>query len=477
MSFQKGFLWGGATAANQFEGGYGEGGKGRSIADVLTNGSHTRPRLIDLEDTEGNYFPNRQASDFYHRYKEDIALLAEMGYKVYRMSINWTRIFPNGDETKPNEAGLEFYDKVFDECIKHGIEPMVTMSHYEMPLHLMTEYNGWTNRRVIDFFENYAKTILDRFHSKVKYWLTFNEINIGMMFLGNAMSLGILNPGTKSFIDQVDIPQLRFEALHNQLVASAKAVSYARQLDENIKIGCMLAGMPAYPNTCHPDDIIKNQLHWQEMMFYCGDVHVRGEYPYFAKRLWSDNQVEMKISKEDIEILKAGRVDYFAFSYYMTNNTSADPKQGRAEGNILGGVANPYLKANDWGWQIDPQGLRYTLNELYGRYQIPMAIVENGIGGHETLENETVIDDYRIEYMRDHIVEMGNAIDDGVELFAYAPWGCIDLVSASTGEMAKRYGFVYVDADDLGNGTLNRYRKQSFHWYKKVIASNGEDLA
>ncbi len=475
--FPKDFLWGGATAANQFEGGFEEDGKGRSFADVLTNGSHTSPRLIDLNDSEGNYFPNRQASDFYHRYAEDIALMAEMGYTVYRMSINWTRIFPNGDDEVANEAGLEFYDRVFDECIKHGIEPMVTMSHYEMPLHLMTEYNGWADRRVIGFFEKYAQTILERYQSKVKYWMTFNEINCGMAFFGNAMSLGLLNPGTKSFMEQVDVPQLRFEALHNQFVASAKAVAYGHEINSELMIGCMIAGMPTYANTCHPDDIIKNQLHWQEMMFYCGDVHVRGEYPYFAKRIWRDANVEMDISDEDIAILKAGKVDYYAFSYYMTNNTSADPELGRGDGNILGGVANPYLEANDWGWQIDPQGLRYMLNEVYGRYQIPMAIVENGIGAHEKLEDGTVKDDYRISYMRDHIAEMSKALDDGVDLFAYAPWGCIDLVSASTGEMAKRYGFVYVDSDDFGNGTLDRYRKQSFGWYKKVIASNGEDLA
>ncbi len=467
------FLWGGATAANQFEGGYGINGKGKSIADVLTNGSHTSPRLIDLEDKDGNYFPNRKASDFYNRYKEDIALMAEMGFKVYRMSINWTRIFPNGDETEPNEEGLKFYDKVFDELLKYGIEPMVTMSHYEMPLHLMTEYDGWADKRVIGFFENYAKTILDRYQDKVKYWMTFNEINIGMAFFGNAMSLGILNKGTKSFMEQVDVPQLRFEALHNQFVASAKAVIYAHSLNKNLMIGNMLAGMPTYAHTCNPDDVIKNQLAWQEMMYYCGDVQIRGEYPYFASRIWSSNDVQLDISDEDKEILKAGKVDYLAFSYYMTNNTSADPSVGRSEGNILGGVANPYLEANDWGWQIDPQGLRFMLNELYGRYQVPLAIVENGIGAHETLENETVNDDYRISYMHDHIVEMEKAVDDGVDLFAYAPWGCIDLVSASTGEMAKRYGFVYVDSDDFGNGTLNRYRKASFDWYKNVIKNNG----
>ncbi len=473
MIENKDFLWGGATAANQFEGGYNEGGKGKSIADVLTNGSHTAPRIIDLEDQAGNYFPNRKASDFYNRYKEDIALMAEMGFKVYRMSINWTRIFPNGDEVEPNEEGLKFYDKVFAELKKHNIEPMVTMSHYEMPLHLMTEYGGWTNRKVIDFFERYAKVILDRYCSQVKYWMTFNEINIGMTFFGNAMSLGILNPGTKSFMEQVDDPKLRFEALHNQFIASAKAVIYAHSLNKDLQIGNMLAGMPTYAHTCHPDDVMKNQLNWQKMMYYCGDVQIRGAYPYFAKRIWNEENVSLEISKEDKAILKEGKVDYLAFSYYMTNNTSADKSLERSDGNILGGVANPYLKANDWGWQIDPQGLRYTLNELYGRYQVPLAIVENGIGAHETLDNETVDDDYRIQYMEDHIVEMQKAISEGVDLFAYAPWGCIDLVSASTGEMAKRYGFVYVDSDDFGNGTFNRYKKQSFYWYKDVIKNNG----
>ncbi len=473
MINRKDFLWGGATAANQFEGGFGEGGKGKSIADVLTNGSHTTPRLIDLEDKPENYFPNRKASDFYNRYKEDIALMAEMGFKVYRMSINWTRIFPNGDEETANEEGLKFYDDVFDELLKYGIEPMVTMSHYEMPLHLMTEYGGWADKRVIGFFEKYAKTILDRYQDKVKYWMTFNEINIGMAFFGNAMSLGILNEGTKSFMEQVDDPQLRYEALHNQFIASAKAVIYGHSLEKDLMIGNMLAGMPTYPHTCNPDDVIKNQLAWQEMMFYCGDVQIRGAYPYFAQRIWENQGVTLEITEEDKQILADGKVDYLAFSYYMTNNTSADPEEGRSEGNILGGVANPYLKANDWGWQIDPQGLRFMLNELYGRYQVPLAIVENGIGAHETLENETVNDDYRIEYMHDHIIEMQKAVDDGVDLFAYAPWGCIDLVSASTGEMAKRYGFVFVDSDDFGNGSLDRFKKQSFYWYQKVIKNNG----
>lgn len=477
MTFKENFLWGGATAANQFEGGYREGGKGDSITDLLTNGTHTSPRQITKESEENAYYPNRIASDHYHHYKEDIELMAEMGFKVYRMSIAWSRIYPTGEDELPNEEGLKFYDAVFDECLKHHIEPLVTLSHYDMPIALTEKYNGWADRRLIALFEKYARTVLTRYKDKVTYWLTFNEINCGNLPLGNYLSLGIRNEGTRSFLDQVDDIQLRYQGLHHQLVASAKTVLIAHEINPKFKMGNMIAMMPVYPYSCNPKDMLLYQKQWREMNYYCGDVQVRGEYPYFAKELWERNNIQIHFEEGDAEILKQGVVDFYSFSYYQTNCVSSDPKTVQASGNLLGGAKNPYLETSQWGWQIDPEGLRFTLNELYSRYQIPLIIVENGLGAMDVLEaDNTIHDPYRIDYLRKHIQCMQDAVNDGVDLMGYTMWGCIDLTSASTGEMAKRYGFVYVDSDDFGNGTFNRYKKDSFYWYKKVIASNGQDL-
>jgi 6-phospho-beta-glucosidase len=477
MPFPKGFLWGGATAANQIEGGYDECGKGLSIADMLTNGTHTSPRIISSETEEGLYYPNRIASDFYHHYEEDIKLMGEMGYKAYRMSIGWSRIYPTGEEEQPNEGGLQFYKKVFACLKKHGIEPVVTLSHYEMPLNLTNKYNGWADRRVIELFVKYARTVFDYYKDDVKYWLTFNEINCGCLPLGNYMSLGIRNEGTRSFLSQVDDVNKRYQALHHQLVASARAVMEGHRINPEFRIGNMIAMMPVYPLTCNPKDMLLFQKNWREMQYYCGDVQVRGAYPYFAEKFWKDNGISLEITEEDRETLKKGTVDFYSFSYYQTNCVTTDKNAAVSAGNLLMGVKNPYLQANDWGWQIDPDGLRYTLNELYSRYGIPLLIVENGLGAKDVLEEDgTIHDPYRIEYLRSHIIAMEQAVEDGVDLFGYTWWGCIDLVSASTGEMAKRYGFIYVDSDDKGNGTFKRYRKDSFYWYKKVIESNGENL-
>jgi 6-phospho-beta-glucosidase len=477
MGFRSDFLWGGATAANQLEGAFDVDGKGPSDADMLSNGSHTSPRQITRTWEDGLYYPNHVASDFYHHYKEDIALMGEMGFKVFRMSIGWTRIFPKGIENEPNEAGLQFYDDVFDELKANGIEPLVTISHYEMPFYLTEHYNGWASRNLIDMYLRYCDTIFRRYKDKVKYWLTFNEINCGTLPLGNFLSLGILNEGTRSFTDQVDIPQLRYQGLHHQFVASAKAVKLGHSINPDFKIGCMIAMMPAYALTCHPKDELKYQKHWQDINFYCGDVMVRGEYPYFSKRLWKELGVTIDFAEGDKEILKEGTVDFFSFSYYQTNCVAHNDSESMIGGNLLAGVQNPYLEASAWGWQIDPDGLRYTLNELYGRYRIPLMVVENGLGAYDTVEEDGKIhDDYRISYLREHIKAMGDAVEDGVDLLGYTPWGCIDVTSASTGEMKKRYGFIYVDSDDLGNGTFNRSRKDSFYWYQKVIRSNGENL-
>ena len=477
MGFRKDFLWGGATAANQFEGAWNIDGKGPSCADMCTGGSHTRSKRITREIEEGTFYPSHEAIDFYHRYKEDIALFAEMGFKVFRFSIGWSRIFPNGDDAMPNEAGLQFYDNVINECLRYGIEPLITISHYEVPFALCKKYNGWASRVMIDIFSKYCEVIFKRYKGRVKYWLTFNEINSATMPMGGFLSQGILNEGTTDFNNQVDIPQLRFQGLHHQFVASAKAVQLAHEIDENYQVGCMILYATTYPYTCKPDDVIEAQKKNRIMNYFCGDVQVRGEYPTYMNRYFKENNIEIKVEDGDEEILKNGCVDFYTFSYYMSVCATMDEKALQGNGNILGGATNPYLKASDWGWQIDPKGLRYSLNEIYDRYQIPMMIVENGLGAYDEKEEDgTINDDYRIEYLKAHIEQMKEAVEDGVDLIGYTPWGCIDLVSASTGEMAKRYGFIYVDKYDDGSGDLSRSKKKSFNWYKQVIASNGENL-
>lgn len=475
--FSDNFLWGGAVAANQCEGAWDVDGKGISASDVCTGGSHTRSKRITRTLEPDTFYPSHEAIDFYHHYKEDIALFAEMGFKVFRFSIAWTRIFPTGMEETPNEEGLAFYDRVIDECRSHNIEPLITISHYEMPFALTEKYNGWSSRECIDLFVRYAKTLFKRYKGKVKYWLTFNEINAGTMPMGGFLSLGILNEGTTDFTNQVDIPQLRFQGLHHQFVASALAVKAGHEIDPDCKIGCMICHITTYPMTCNPDDILEAQKRNQILNQFCGDVQVRGEYPKFMDRYFKENGLEIKMEPGDLEIIKEGCVDYYTFSYYMSNCASADPDLEKTSGNLMGGAKNPYLEASDWGWQIDPKGLRYTLNELYGRYEIPLMVVENGLGAYDKKEEDgSIQDDYRISYLKKHIEQMREAVADGVDLMGYTPWGCIDLVSASTGEMAKRYGFIYVEKYDDGTGDLSRKKKKSFDWYKNVIETNGEVL-
>lgn len=475
-SFPKNFLWGGATAANQCEGAYREDGKGLSVSDVMSVGSRTETRKIDFSMKEGTYYPSKKAVDFYHRYKEDIALFAEMGFKVYRFSISWVRIYPNGDEAEPNEKGLQFYDKVLDELQKYGIEPLVTISHNEMPLHLVTEYHGWPNKKLIDFYVKYCETLFLRYKDKVRYWLPFNEVNDLFMPLSNLAQGGIYFPGTTSFENQKDDENLRMQALNNILIANAKVVKLGKSINPEFQFGTMICHITRYPRTCHPDDILYVFQEDQMRNCMCSDVMLQGEYPYYALRYFERHGIQLDLNEEESQILKEGICDFYSFSYYQSICESTLEFDEKTSGNIMGGVKNPHLELTQWDWPIDPVGLRYTLNKVYDRYHVPIMITENGLGALDTLDDGKIHDPYRIAYTKRHIEEMQKAIDDGVDLIGYTYWGCIDLISVSTGEIRKRYGFIYVDADDEGNGTYDRYRKDSFYWYKQVIASNGENL-
>ncbi|NBI81786.1 glycoside hydrolase family 1 protein [Clostridiaceae bacterium] len=480
MAFRSGFLWGGATAANRCEGAWDADGKGVSCSDICTGGRFGQSKMITPVLQEGTFYPSREATGHYHRFKEDIALFAEMGFKCYRFSIAWTRIFPNGDEAEPNEAGLRHYEEVIDECRKYGIEPLITISHYEVPFGLTKKCNAWVSREMIDYFLNYCRAIFTRYKGKVKYWLTFNEINSSTAPMGALLNQGILNDleNPTPFMGQPDIPQQRFQGLHHMFVASAKAVQMAHEIDPRYQVGNMMLYAASYPLTCSPDDVLKNQEYNRVMNYFCSDVQCRGAYPSYMNRYFAEHGITIDKQPGDEETLKAGTVDFYTFSYYMSSCQSADPDQQKGEGNIIGGVPNPYLKASDWGWQIDPKGLRYSLNEIYDRYGLPLMVVENGLGAKDTIEADgSINDDYRIDYLRQHIQQMAEAVKDGVDLMGYTPWGCLDLVSASTGEYAKRYGFIYVERYDDGTGDFSRRRKKSFEWYKKVIATNGEDLS
>ena len=465
IQFPEHFMWGGAVAANQCEGAYRADGKGLSIQDIM-------PRGIKGEPTREPTVDNMKlvAIDFYHRYKEDIAMFAEMGFQVFRLSIAWTRIFPNGDDEKPNEKGLQFYDDVFDECRKYGIEPMVTISHYETPLHLAKKYDGWRSRKMIEYYMKFCNVIFERYKDKVKYWLTFNEIN--SILHQPLISGGILTPKEK--LTRQDL----YQAIHHELVASAKAVKMAHEMMPEAKVGCMILAMPTYPLTSRPDDVLAAMKAEQKNYFFA-DVQVRGRYPKYLDTYLKKEGVSIQMEPGDEEALKY-TVDFISFSYYVSVCESADPME-KGEGNLIGGLKNPYLKSSEWGWQIDPVGLRIVLNQYYDRYQKPLFIVENGLGAVDRLVKGeqgqwTVNDNERIEYMRRHLVEVGRALEDGVDIMGYTAWGCIDLVSASTAEMRKRYGLIYVDRDDNGKGSLKRHRKKSFYWYQRVIHTNGLSL-
>ncbi len=468
MKFKENFLWGGATAANQYEGAYDADGKGLSIADVEKGARHGVPREIHDQVYLGNYYPSHEGVDFYHRYKEDIALFAQMGFKCFRMSINWPRIFPRGDEEQPNEAGLQFYDRVFAELHKYGIEPIVTLSHYETPLYLVQRYGSWRNRRLIDFFIHYCQAVFMRYKDQVRYWMTFNEINETMNQKQPWHQAGILFEEGENRADVV------LQASHHMMVASAKAVLLGHKINPEFKIGCMLQYPMTYGATCRPEDQLAKKYHMMPN-FYYGDVMCRGYYTNTCTAQQRRLGGTFTQNAEDALILKEGTVDYIAFSYYF----SSIARYAGPGDNICTGEKNPYLKRNDWDWHIDPLGLRLSLNELYDRYQLPLFVVENGLGAIDTVkEDGTIEDDQRIAFLAAHIKALKDAVElDDIDVIGYTSWGCIDIISVGTGEMRKRYGYIYVDKDDEGKGTFERKKKKSFDWYRKVIASNGEDLS
>lgn len=470
---KKDFLWGGAVAAHQVEGAYQAGGKGLSIADVMTNGSRTCPREITDGIVDGKYYPNHEGIHFYDHYKEDIALFAEMGFKCFRTSIAWSRIFPNGDEEQPNEEGLKFYDSLFDELLKYNIEPIITLSHFEMPYGLVKKYGGWRSRKLIDFFVRFSLTCMERYKDKVKYWMTFNEIN-NQMLVNND-----IYPFTNSgilFEAGEDREKVVYQAAHYELVASALVVEKGHKINPDFQIGCMIAALPYYPYSSRPEDMILAQKMDRKSLLFT-DVHVRGHYPSYVKKEWERKGYTFDMTKEDLDILQKGCVDYLGFSYYYSLTVTSDPDVKQLGDDVLGSgseVENPYLMTTPWGWTIDPVGLRYVLNQYYDRYEIPLFIVENGFGYEDLIEKGEIHDQNRIHFLEKHIEKMTKAVEeDGVDLIGYTVWGCIDPVSFTTGEMRKRYGFIYVDKMDDGSGSYKRIPKDSFYWYQNVIKNNG----
>lgn len=477
MQFPKGFMWGGAIAANQIEGAYLEGGKGLSTADVITAGSRTKSREVTDGVQAGKYYPSHQAIDFYHRYPEDIALFEEMGFNCLRMSVAWSRIFPNGYDDEPNAAGLEYYDDVIDRLLKANIQPIITLSHYEMPYALVKEYGGWADRRCIGCFVKYCEVLFRRYKGKITMWMTFNEINAVLINPFNAAGL-YLNNGKVDHESMNLDEEVKYQAAHHQFVASAIAVKLAHTIDEHNKVGCMIVYPQTYAETCNPKDVLAKMIRTDKYSLF-SDVQVRGYYPAKVMAYFKKRDIHIHMEPGDQEVLRSGTVDYISFSYYSSRVESADPtRNANQAGNMVRGVYNPYLPTSQWGWQIDPIGLRVTLNDLYDRYQKPLFVAENGLGAADTVnEDGTIDDDYRIEYLSAHLEQIKIAIcEDGVDVMGYTSWAPIDSVSVATGEMEKRYGYIYVDRDNEGNGTLKRRKKKSFSWYQRVIATNGECL-
>ncbi|SHK06856.1 6-phospho-beta-glucosidase [Hespellia stercorisuis DSM 15480] len=441
----------------------------------MTAGGNGIDREITDGIIEGKNYPNHTAIEFYEHYKEDIRLFAEMGFKCFRTSIAWTRIFPNGEETEPNEEGLKFYDDMFDTCHSYGIEPVITLSHFEMPFHLVKEYGGFRNRKCVELFVRFAKVCFERYKDKVTYWMTFNEIN------NQANYMNDWAPFTNSGImykEGEDREEIMYQAAHYELVASAQAYQIGKEINPNFQIGCMIAMTPIYPYSCKPEDMMMSVSAMQKR-FWFADVHVRGHYPNYMRKYFERKNFHLDITPQDEIDLSKGCVDYIGFSYYMSFAVKHEADNKEYDYHEESAFTdNPYITKSDWGWPVDPVGLRYSLNWLYDRYELPLFIVENGLGAYDKIGADNMIhDDYRIDYLKAHIESMKECVEqDGVDVMGYTPWGCIDLVSAGSGEMEKRYGFIYVDKDNQGNGTLARSRKESFSWFQNVIRTNGEEL-
>ncbi|MDD8047989.1 MAG: glycoside hydrolase family 1 protein [Thomasclavelia sp.] len=490
MSFPKNFYWGGAIAANQYEGAWLTDGKQPNVTDVLVGIMSKDPGIKWNPETKkyemcldkNKAYLSHEAVDGYHRYKDDLKLMAGMDFNSFRTSIAWGRIFPNGDEKEPNEEGLKFYDDMFDEMNKLGMDPVITLSHYETPLHLVTEYGGWSNPKMIDFWMNYVKTVFTRYKGKVKIWLTFNEVNaLFRMPLVAGGVLTIKDPKDPSDPIGSTTLQDQWDAYHNLLVANALTVQACHELDPDSQIGCMMtaSSTATYPYNCDPKNVL-GALDTQRMgIFFFADPFCLGIVPTYLKKVWKEDKVTVNFTDEELKLIKEHTVDLLTFSYYRSTTFEKDSHIAGDTGGLVS-KENPYLKdkaPEPWGWAVDPEGLRYTLNVLYDRYHLPLLIVENGVGLDENLnEKGTIDDDFRIHYMEEHLKNVHAAIEDGVDCRGYMYWGPIDVVSAGTGEMKKRYGFVYVDRFNDGHGTLERKLKKSYYWYKEVIDSNGENL-
>ncbi|MDF9824286.1 6-phospho-beta-glucosidase [Breznakia sp. PF5-3] len=476
--FPKDFLWGGAIAANQAEGAYDEGGKGLCVADLLKvqdkgdlrKKSNKETTMKDIEfalnDKEG-YYPKRYGIDFYHTYKEDLKLLAGTGMNSFRTSINWARIFPNGDDEKPNEEGLQFYDDMIDTMLENGMEPLITLSHYEMPLNIATKYKGWYSRETIDMFVRYAETVFKRYKDKVKYWILVNQINL--IHHESFNHLGIPADSVEN------LWEAKFQGVHNECTASAIATKIGHEINPEFQIGMMVYDGLSEPLTCSPEDVFATMKR-NQMEYFFSDLLMRGEYPGYAIRFFEEKGFNLDIREEDLKVLKENTADFFSISYYYTICSSAESMKEYGV-NEDGAISNPHIDASEWGWGIDPLGMRTVLNYYYDRYQKPIIIAENGFGTMDTVEADgSIHDERRIAYLSEHVKAMKEAIKDGVDVIGYYPWGPIDIVSCSSSEMKKRYGFIYVDLDDYGKGSGKRMIKDSYYWYKKVVETNGEEV-
>ena len=481
--FPENFLWGGAICASQAEGGWRDGGKGIDTQDLRyfdpswdkagrdenRNINMTSERFeASLNTDDTLHYPFRHGIDFYHRYKDDVELFGELGLKIFRTSVSWARIYPNGDDPEPNPEGIAFYRDLFERCKARGMKLFVTMLHYAIPVNLVTKYGGWKNRKTVELYERYARTLYREFGDLVDLWLPFNEINCSRFNPYNGAAL--IKDQEPDYMNAI------FQCAHHQFLANALAVKAAKEMLDEPMVGAMIARFTSYPATCLPDDVMQSVLDENYKNYFYTDVMARGRYPSYTEKMFEELGVKIEKQPGDDELLAENTVNFLSYSYYMSMVSSTDPAHERTGGNLVSGLKNPYLKASDWGWQIDPVGLRVSLNQMYDRYQLPLFIAENGLGAKDVLEDGTVHDEYRIDYLRRHVEQMRLAIEDGVPLIGYTMWGIIDIISCGTIEMSKRYGVIYVDQDDAGNGSLERYKKDSFEWYRRCIASNGEEI-